>query len=297
MHNEIKSPISDSLNVKLFEVIPSSLIIEKYQEDLDIDVKRFFNSNKVEIYECLDTGLLFYYPYDTVGDEKLYKDLQDKGTYYSIWNWEHDAVYDIIKTGNKVLEVGCGTGSFLEKLKEDRIEAYGLELNNKAVNVCKQKGLNVYNELLEDHVEKVDNFYDVVCSFQVLEHTLHIKSYIDGCLRAAKKGGLIIFGVPNNNPFIFKRDKYHTLNLPPHHMSLWSRKAFQKLPGYFDMALVNITVEELYNKRYYLNTFLKYKNLNFVKKITNHLPDTIINSISKFRNWQGRNIVAIFKKN
>lgn len=290
------SPITNSRNVKLFERIPSNLIINKYKDDYNIDVKRFFKAEYVEVYKCLDTGFLFYYPYSLAGDEKLYEELQKHNGYYSTWNWEHQVVYDIIRKDNKVLEVGCGIGNFLQKLEENNIECCGLELNNEAVKLCTQKKLTVFNELLENHVQTHSNVYDIVCSFQVLEHISEPRSFIESCINAAKVGGKIIFGVPNNNPYIFKRDKYHTLNLPPHHMGLWSVEAFQNLPKFFNIKTLDVRIEELFNKGYYLNTFLHYNNLTVFKKVTNRLPKSALQLIASLRKWQGRNIVAIFEK-
>lgn len=43
----------------------------------------------------------------------------------------------------------------------------GLELNRSAVEVCRQKGLNVSKQLLEEHVTEHAEMYDVVCSFGI----------------------------------------------------------------------------------------------------------------------------------
>jgi SAM-dependent methyltransferase len=181
-------------------------------------------------------------------------------------------------------------------LQDDKIESYGLELNSEAVKVCKQRGLNVYNELLEDHNLNNSNTYDFVCSFQVLEHIPNPASYIQGCIDAVKKGGRIVFGVPNNNPFIFKRDKFHTLNLPPHHMGLWSKEAFDNLPKYFSLEKIEIYIEPLHLKRYYFEIFLKANGLGRFVKFLKKIPDRAVNKIASLRKWQGRNLLAVFKK-
>jgi hypothetical protein len=64
-------------------------------------------------------------------------------------------------------------------------------------------------------------------------------------LKALKKGGKLIIGVPNSNPFLYKYDKYHTLNLPPHHMGLWNKFSLANLANYFPMSVDNIIVEAL----------------------------------------------------
>lgn len=292
----MKSPVTNTENVRFLKSVPTSAIIKKYAKELKIDVSRFFETDTIQIFECLDTGYKFYYPYNISGDDKLYEDLQKIGGYYSTWKWEHDMAFAQIKTDDKVLEVGCGDGGFISKLKAAKINCYGLELNKKAVEVCRKKGLAVADELLEEHKVNHSNFYDVVCSFQVLEHISDVRSYINDSIDVTKVGGKIIFGVPNNNPFIYKRDVYHTLNLPPHHMGLWSEEAFKKLENYYNMKLVDVKVDQLTEVRQYLNTFLDYNNLFLLKKITKHIPAIFIRPVSKIRKWKGRNLIGIYEK-
>jgi 2-polyprenyl-3-methyl-5-hydroxy-6-metoxy-1,4-benzoquinol methylase len=293
----INSPLLNTPGTRLVEKIPVSIILRRYKDELHIDAARFFKTDYVEIHECLATGFRFYYPFDIAGDDKLYKALQKKDeTYYRKWNWEHDTAHRVIKKGDKVLEVGCGTGSFLERLAAEGFDVYGLELNNEAVKVCRQKGLTVYNELLNTHLKNNYQAYDMVCSFQVLEHIPHPRVYIQECIDAVKPGGKIIFAVPNSHPYLFKRDKYHTTNLPPHHMGLWSEKAFSNLSGYFNMDVVEIKIEELFAKKQYLNTFFDYSGFPKLKKVTGKLPGFVIDTLARLRKWEGRNIVAIFEK-
>lgn len=292
----MRSPVTNTENVRIIKSIPSKLIIKIYLKELNIDVSRFFKTDTVEIFECLDTGYKFYYPFDVSGDDKLYEYLQAIGGYYSTWNWEHEVAFNQIKTNDKVLEVGCGDGGFISKLRGAKINCCGLELNKKAVEACTQKELVVFDELLEAHKTKHTNFYDVVCSFQVLEHISDVRSYINDSIDVAKLGGKIIFGVPNNNPFIFKRDIYHTLNLPPHHMGLWSEEAFKSLENYYSIKLIDVKVEPLREVRTYLNVFLEYNNLFLVKKITKYIPAILIRPIAKIRKWKGRHLIGIFEK-
>ena len=44
---------------------------------------------------------------------------------------------------NHILEVGCGSGNFLEVLQEMRLKAEGIESNEENVQLCRRKNLNV----------------------------------------------------------------------------------------------------------------------------------------------------------
>jgi SAM-dependent methyltransferase len=165
------------------------------------------------------------------GDGNFYATLQQRlgDGYYHDWKFENQLAYDVINAGDKVLDIGCGVGKFLMKAKDKAKEVAGLELNEKAVEVCRGKGLTVYNEMIGDHASGKSGYYDVVCMFQVLEHIYDVRPFLEDSLKALKQGGKLVIGVPNNEPYFQGYDKYCTLNLPPHHMGLWNKEVFKKV--------------------------------------------------------------------
>lgn len=237
------SPVTHRKRVQLCGRIEKEDIVRLYNDQMGYDVSRYFKGvDHVSICECLDTGYRFYYPYSVEGDARFYEDLQNLketggGDYYRHWEYDHRFALEQIRPGDAVLEVGCGTGSFLQKLKDVTEKACGLELNRNAVKQCREDGLDVYGELVQVHAEKRKEHYDVVCAFQVLEHITAVKEFLDACLAVLKPGGKLIFGVPNNEPYYQRWDKYATLNMPPHHVGLWSPRAFEGLERFFPVKL------------------------------------------------------------
>ena len=295
-YQNVESPVTGGITQQL-ETISVSTIIEDYKKLLDLDVQEYFEGlNEIAIRRCEDTGFRFYYPATIFADEKFYAFLQKKDFYYSNWNWEHKEALKNLAPGSKVLEVGCGTGSFIFSLKEKGFDCTGLELNKAAAEVCRKKGLIVYNELLDEHLLKHAGKYDAVCAFQVLEHVYDVRSFINECLQCLKPGGKLIMGVPNNNPYFFKYDKYHTLNLPPHHSGLWNKESFEKLPGFFPMRVDKIKIEPLIHREYFLMVYMKQIKLEGLYKKIRKIGPGIINRLS----WPlkfivpGKCILAIF---
>jgi 2-polyprenyl-3-methyl-5-hydroxy-6-metoxy-1,4-benzoquinol methylase len=290
------SPLTGSNNIKLIYNLSTKIIVAKYKLNYNIDVSKYFATEEISLYECLDTGFRFYYPFNIEGDDLLYERLQQNEGYYSTWNWEHEVAFNRIKPKDKVLEVGCGIGNFLQKLSENNIHSTGLELNTNAINICKKKNLNVYHEMLDEHNMQHKGYYDVVCCFQVLEHIKDPSTFIKECLKSVRLGGTIIFGVPNSNPYIYKRDKLHTLNLPPHHMGLWNKKVFLKLTNYYKLNINELLINELIDVRYYFNLILETNSLGILKPLCSRIPEKIIRELSKINKWEGRDLLAIFTK-
>jgi 2-polyprenyl-3-methyl-5-hydroxy-6-metoxy-1,4-benzoquinol methylase len=254
--------------------IDSKDIIQLYKDQLGYDVSNYFKKiPKVDVYQCTATFGRFYYPFTLEGDGIFYADLQkikesEGGDYYRHWEYDHRFAYDHIKEGEKMLEIGCGTGSFLEKMKTKTDQLFGLELNREAVKVCQNKGLKVYEELIQSHAKSKKEFYDVVCVFQVLEHVTAVKEFIDASLEVLKKGGKLIFGVPNNEPYFQRFDKYATLNLPPHHMMLFDKRVFMNLPHHFPMELVKTSYDT--PGRVKADAYLRAKRWLNIKSLPQH---------------------------
>lgn len=297
--SNIISPLVKDGKCKFLRTFNAIKIIQLYSDDIGLDVSRFFiEKDEIKLYQCVTTGYRFYYPFTTIGDSKFYKDIASvRQTYYSE-RWEHKHSLKYIQKDDKLLEIGSGFGSFLNLIMQNGInDVRGLEFSPLAIKTCKEKGLNVDGILIED-VAKEDLKYDVVCSFQVLEHITDVNSFIQSSIEALNTGGKIIIGVPNNNPYIFVNDDYHTLNLPPHHAGLWTSSTFKSLENVFPIKQINIEFEPLSKSMDY---FLKLQksNSNFYTRNFYKTMDRIFKSyfrrlLSKLIN--GRNILVVFEK-
>ena len=249
MANEmVFSPFDPDLEAILKDRINSKLIIATYKK-FGVNVERFFQRvEQVGIYECPLTKYRFYYPHSVIGDDTFYEDLQNRehGYYFQDRN-EYDIALNKLVTGEKVLEVGCGDGVFLEKLRDKNIDGMGLEFNELAVGKCLAKGLNVEKESIETFASQNPEKFDSVVLFQVLEHISDVSLFIDGLLSCLKKGGKLIIAVPDNSPY-HKNFRIHlTFNLPPHHMGLWNAESFKNLEKVFNVGLISIDYDDDYS--------------------------------------------------
>lgn len=239
------SPITGKDNCEHVGSIDKSTVIDLYASGYDIDVSSYFkNIEAVEKYQCLDTGLMFFKPDTLSGTGALYEKLQKFDWFYKESKWEYEKAIRFVNVGDRVLDVGCGHGHFLDICNNAGAAALGLEFNKKAYLHANSKGHSVHQESIEKHSSKLDELYDVVCTFQVLEHVVDIKNFVAACLVALKPGGFFVIGVPNNDSFL-KFAKTNCLNMPPHHMSLWNRKSLESLPKFMDCKLHSIEIEPL----------------------------------------------------
>lgn len=270
----VTSPITGSENVRYIGSIKVTEIIEKYRKNqVDIDPTYLFDGlSKVDIYECNDSAYRFYWPLHITGDDKYYSELGKLDWYYLPWKWEHEAAAAHIKKGDKVLEVGAAKGDFLKKLKNTKgAEVTGLELNSDADEYSALNKVKIINQSIEDHAKETANHYDVVCTFQVLEHIAHVKSFIQAMVTALKPGGTLIISVPNNDSFIKDNRLINNVyNQPPHHLGLWTEKSLKNLENYFDLKYQGKDLEPLqaqHEETYVINRFYKYVKSDFLVKV------------------------------
>jgi len=249
----MNSPLTGITKTTLLKKISKELLIEKYQKNFNLNISHLLNQvETVQLYKCNDTGYRFFYPFSLTGDGKFYEHLQKLDWYYMPWKWEHEQAAKYIQKGMEVLEVGCGKGGFLEEInKRYKIDSVGLELNDLAVKEMKEKGLNVYSTTIQEYSNDNPEHYDIVCSFQVLEHIADVKSFLESQIKSLKIGGKLIVSVPNNDGFL--GDDENLLNMPPHHMGLWNEKSLLNMGELFSLKHIATHFEplQLYHQEYY----------------------------------------------
>ncbi len=99
------------------------------------------------------------------------------------------------KNSGELLDIGAGTGAFLNFMK-DSFKTSGVELGSAAREFACSKGLNVIAAPIEKLPIK-DQQYDIVTIIDVLEHLTDPKQAMIEIYRVLKEGGLLYIKVPN----------------------------------------------------------------------------------------------------
>lgn len=118
---------------------------------------------------------------------------------------------------NKILDIGCGIGYFLEEAKKRNWNVYGTEFTDKAINICKAKGINVQKGELDPLNYKPESF-DVITSFEVIEHIYTPVREVKNIYSLLRKGGIFYITTPNFNSisrYILKKD-WNIIGYPEH---------------------------------------------------------------------------------
>lgn len=108
--------------------------------------------------------------------------------------------------GGRVLEVGCGTGLVLERIRAYAAEARGVDLSPRMLDKARARGLDV-SEASATALPFEDERFDVTCSFKVLAHVPNVELALAEMARVTKVGGIVVAEL--YNPWSLRGVRWH----------------------------------------------------------------------------------------
>ena len=125
--------------------------------------------------------------------------------------------FEKYRKNNLLLDVGCGVGLFLKVAIDRGWKVYGTEYSDKAIEICQAKGINMKKGVLQaTDFEGLQ--FDVVTSFEVIEHINNPDPEMKNIDTLLRPGGLFYCTTPNFNAlarFYLKAD-YNIIKYPEH---------------------------------------------------------------------------------
>jgi len=176
----------------------------------------FRNYPKIDLHQ--------YYSED-YREEKTNKELPDE-KYDQRYSFILDKISPFLNDEDHFFEVGCGYGHFYRNLTRynSSIAYHCCELSTPLAEQNNKKGIPTYNGDFTN-LPVPEKKYDVVASFDVLEHIYDPKTYKNKVSEILKVGGYAVIQVPTDRGLHFKeefdghyhyfsKESLHTLFVP-----------------------------------------------------------------------------------
>ena len=101
----------------------------------------------------------------------------------------------------QLLEIGCGTGSFLDVARMSGFSTFGVESSHWQADVVKSKNHVVFNQPFENIKIGKDKF-DIVVGIELIEHILDVPIFMNRLNEITKPGSLVYFSTGSTTSFM-----------------------------------------------------------------------------------------------
>lgn len=141
------------------------------------------------------------------------------------------ATFAPYRRSNRLLDVGCGAGSFLEAAARAGWEAHGVEVSRPAVEHVRRLGFEVFAGELE-RANYPDGHFDVILASEVLEHVPDPRAMLGEVARLLRPGGLLWATTPHGRGVSARAlgPRWSVVS-PPEHLHLFSVASIRRALG------------------------------------------------------------------
>lgn len=226
------------------------------------NIRILYKLKDYDIVQCKNCGLRFSYPPQKHNYEKQYFTKEHRGYFSSCkegYN-EKDAKIKNFKQGleeiqkfskkEKILDVGCATGVFLDLCKKEGWDCYGTDISKYVTEYAKKKfGIKTKTgELI--NLKYKEDFFDVVSMWDFIEHVSNPCEILKEAKKILKKNGLLFISTINEESlmnifadFIYKISlglvkKPVALLHPEQHLTHFSKGVLIKILKKMDFEII-----------------------------------------------------------
>lgn len=181
-----------------------------------------------------------------------------------------------------LLDVGCGTGDFLQTAQQNNWIISGIEPNQEARTIANNKTNNAVLETGALLNLKPESF-DIITLWHVLEHVPNLEEYIQILKKLLKPNGILIIAVPNYKSYdALYYGRFWAAYDVPRHLWHFNQNSITKLMSKVDMEVIK--TRPMYFDAYYVSLLSeKYKSgkINVIKGIFIGLVSNIKSLVTK----------------
>ncbi len=148
-----------------------------------------------------------------------------------------------IASGSSILEVGPGSGKFLNWAIEAGYDCTACEQSSILTTSLRARGFNV----LKGEFEQVslEGVFDAICSFHIIEHVESPAMHFEKALRLTRPGGYMIVATPNAGSWEQRLFPVLSANFDSAHLHVLSKKSLAILSSKAGWDIVDLATPEI----------------------------------------------------
>jgi SAM-dependent methyltransferase len=245
----MKQIIQEQPNLTNLEVVKACPICGSRRLDPRFDVRLIaddlFKSHAIElglsqstVVACRECALLFKSTrpsaafldqlYIKSSEHYLKSIAEDDAEHREDFHVARQMLHEAFPRGGSILDVGCASGVFLESLGQNW-NRHGVELFHLAVERSRSRPGIVVHESDLSSVAFATESFDVVCSFDVIEHLTDPMSIFREARRILKPGGWLLLGTGNSGSLAARMaGSRWTYMCIPEHISFFNPRSLKK---------------------------------------------------------------------
>jgi len=165
-------------------------------------LRPYFELRNARYWRCPNCGLIQMHPLlvpEGAAEDYAGYDLERYGEFlraFRVPQYLRDAaLIRKYSPGGNLLDVGCGTGEFLDVAERNGFSAFGLEPSKNAYEIARRTHPVVRGELRD--ISFRDGGFDAVTAWSVLEHVPDPLDFLGRIRALLKRGGVLAVRVPD----------------------------------------------------------------------------------------------------
>jgi 2-polyprenyl-3-methyl-5-hydroxy-6-metoxy-1,4-benzoquinol methylase len=189
------------------------------------------------LHRCTACGLVFSDPQPRAEVEQRYRETYDLAAHFAARERRKTLLYrrrlarlTSPSTGqDRLCDVGCGDGQFLELARNAGWQVCGVDLNPAAVKRARARGIEVLQASFETIEEMPWRSFSLVTCWDVLEHTAQPRAFAERLARLLAPRGWLALTTLNRRSLACRVFGTRWSMVVPDHFTCWDRGSLRSL--------------------------------------------------------------------
>lgn len=277
-------------------------------KNLIICKDHFLSGESFAINECNECTFRFTNPRPVDSELDKYYDSENYISHTNQSNNLVQFIYKIVRTytlkqklklinslsdPKKILDVGCGTGDFLNVCKQNGWGTTGVEVNEKARKIAKHRfNLSPYSDLFELNTE---GMFNIITLWHVFEHIPDIHETLSHLKYLLTGKGYLVMALPNHKSYDAKKYESSWAGYDvPRHLSHFNQKSFKTLAKIHDLRIKDILPMKM--DAFYISLLSEKYKTNRNRYVKSFITGLKSNSYAKKNHHEYSSLIYILKK-